>query len=216
MKKKIMFSLFLFILVFSSISVFAVESSNYGLKTSAIWSESQNYIKVDVTNLEANSQAAYSIGATCTSGFSQIGTAWTISGLSLGETKSAYLTILGGNSNGICEVTITDIGNPNNKFSLSVPVSVLADSKICNEGNQRPIGQVIEECRNNAWVQVKTCPSDTSPSYEGNPNKLNCVKESEGLSSEVIFYGGILILIILLIVGDILFKKFKISVKKRK
>ena len=217
MREKIVFGFFLLFLIFSSSSIFAVDSSNYGLKISATWSESQNYIKVDITNVNANLNSAYDVYASCTSGFSQFGNALRISGLDIGSSQAVYLPITGtttsGMQDGICIVTVKDINNPNNFDTKSVSVSVSA-IVICTEGDQRISSQDIQKCVNNVWKTISTCQPGTHPDFvSGN---IECVKGENGETGNTIFYGVIFLLIILLIAGDILFKKFKISVKKMK
>ncbi len=208
MKKELF--LVAFFLILSLPLTLAVTSQNYGIKATATWNEQENYIKVDITNVDANSPSYLFVGASCTNKFSQSGTGWTISDLNKGETKSAYLTILGGEGlNSICNVSVSDANQPNNKISLQVLVST-KEIKICNQGDQRMVNSenAIQECQNNVWTTIKICPENQSPNYIN--NQLQCT-DNYSQNQSWIIYVVILALIVLLILGDIFFKKFKIK-----
>lgn len=71
---------------------------------------------------------------------------------------------------GSCRVTATDVNQPGNTdYQI---VTVTADTiVICQEGQKRAVGGLVQQCQNNIWITIKEC----TPPAVADPITFNCV-----------------------------------------
>lgn len=123
----------------------------------------QGNVAVTVENV-GSASGSFNVGITCSgTQFSQQGVSQTISGLAPKAQQTINLpvtaNVLSGTAKGSCTVTATDMNNPSNKATYSVTLSASA-LFICTNGKIETNGNLIQQCQNNAWVTIKTCPAN--------------------------------------------------------
>jgi hypothetical protein len=142
-------------------------------------------IKVTVRN-DGTGVGSFDISSSCTNGFYQTGNSLRISSLAVGSSQTVYLPItsnvVSGTLAGTCQVIATDVNNPTNKDTSSVSVSSKAIS-ICTESDYRISGNNIEQCKNNIWVLVKSCPSNQVAEYVGTTPQCVDIQTNGSLTS---------------------------------
>lgn len=135
----------------------------------------QGNIMVTVKNV-GQATGSFNVYATCTGSFQQTGGSQTVSSLSAGNSQNINIPItsnvVSGTGAGTCTVTANDINDPTQKSTYTVSVSSSALT-VCSQGQEKFVGQKIQECQNNAWVTIKTCSSSQHPDYVS--GKIQCV-----------------------------------------
>jgi hypothetical protein len=157
--------------------IVSVSSSKFQTGSSGI-------IITQVSN-EGTGTGNFDVFATCTNGFSQVGTSLRISGLEVGSSQTVYIPITSnvasGDIQGSCTVTAKDVNNPNNLDSKSVSVSSSAIA-ICTANELRISGNNIQTCQSNAWVTTQACNSTEIAQYVGDTPK--CVGKGSTIKSD--------------------------------
>lgn len=116
------------------------------------------YISVTVRN-DGSAPGSFATYANCPSPVSALRTEY-FKPLNPGESATTTITIVAqpsGKSYSVtCEVVVYDRKKPTNKDSTTVIVTV-NPLIVCNEGDTRCNGNVVEKCVNNAWTPQYTC-----------------------------------------------------------
>ena len=119
----------------------------------SIQTGSTAYIIIHVN--ETNEDAAWTVYAECTEGFSQVGGSFQGRG-----SQSVNIPVVCGGEirDGTCTVTVTDMNKPEDSDSEIVKVECLP-IRFCAPGERQCNGNIIEFCNNNGngWNTFTTC-----------------------------------------------------------